>query len=235
MNILVACEESQAVCKAFRGQGHRAFSCDIEPPSGERPEWHIQSDVLPLLDGNCTFVTTDGKTHEIHGTWDMILSFPPCTYLTAAGTRHFSPKCNTPEQIKARERLREQAVAFFLALLSANCEKIVVENPVGYMNTHYRKPDQIIHPYYFGEPYQKRTCLWLKGLPLLTPTDMLPKPEPTYFCQGDKNHGKPINWCEGIKGTTGGQKGRAKARSKTFLGIAKAMASQWGTNIEKGD
>ncbi len=99
------------------------------------------------------------------------------------------------------------------------------------MNTHFKNPDQIIHPYFFGEPFQKRTCLWLKGLPLLEPTNMLPKPEPEYFCQGEKCNGKAINWVEGIRGTTGGQKGRAKARSKTFLGIAQAMASQWGGNI----
>ncbi len=170
----------------------------------------------------------DGEIHHISGEWDMILAFPPCTYLTGAGTRHFSPKCNSPEKIKERERLRNKAVAFFLAFIHADCQKIAVENPVGYMNTHFRKPDQIIHPYYFGEPYQKRTCLWLKGLPLLEATDILPKPEPEYFCQGEKCNGKPINWVEGIKGTTGGQKGRAKARSKTFTCIAQAMATQWG-------
>ncbi len=158
----------------------------------------------------------------------MMIAFPPCTFLTSAGTRHFSYRCNPPEKVKKREQQREEAVAFFLAFIQADCEKIAVENPVGYMNTHFRKPDQIIHPYYFGEPYQKRTCLWLKGLPTLVPTNMLPKPEPIYVCQGEKCNGKPINWCEGINGTTGGQKGRAKARGKTFFGIAQAMASQWG-------
>ncbi len=114
-----------------------------------------------------------------------------------------------------------------MRFVNADCEYIAIENPVGYMNTHYRKPNQIIHPYYFGDPYTKRTCLWLKNLPELQPTNLLPKPEPMYICQGEKCNGKRIGWCEGIKGTTGGQKGRAKARSKTFPGIAKAMAEQW--------
>jgi hypothetical protein len=107
---------------------------------------------------------------------------------------------------------------------------IAIENPVGWMNTAYKKPSQIIHPYYFGDNFKKRTCLWLKGLPNLVPTDMLPPPEPMYVCQGPLSKGKKIGWCEGIKGTTGGQEGRAKARSKTFPGIAKAMAEQWGSN-----
>lgn len=228
MNVLVACEESQAVCKAFREKGHRAFSCDIEPCSGGHEEWHIQRDISPILNGNCQFSTCDGVTHTMEGSWDLIVAFPPCTFLSSVATRHFSPKCNPPEKIKERERLREEAVAFFLSIYNANCPKIAVENPVGYMNTHFRKPDQIIHPYYFGEPFQKRTCLWLQGLPLLEPTNMLPKPSPEYYCQGEKTNGKAINWVEGIRGTTGGQKGRAKARSKTFLGIAQGMADQWG-------
>ncbi len=182
------------------------------------------------MDGFCQVETVDGRIHDILSPWDMILAFPPCTYLSSVSTRHFSPKCNPPEKIKERERLREEAVAFFLEFIHADCERIAVENPVGYMNTHFMKPTQIIHPYYFGEPYQKRTCLWLKNLPPLIPTDMLEKPEPEYFCQGEKSKGKAINWCEGIRGTTGGQKGRAKARSKTFQGIAQAMASQWGGN-----
>lgn len=227
MNILLACEESQRVCISFRERGHRAFSCDIEPCSGEHEEWHIQSDALPLLDGNCQFETMDGNTHKIVDKWDMIIGFPPCTFLSSVATRHFSPKCNPPEKIKERERLREEAFAFFTSIYHADCEKIAIENPVGYMNTHFRKPNQIVHPYYFGEPYQKRTCLWLQGLPNLEPTNLLPKPEPTYFCQGEKCNGKAIHWVEGIKGTKGGQKGRAKARSKTFLGIAQAMAEQW--------
>ena len=211
MKILVACEESQAVTIELRKLGHEAYSCDIEPCSGGYPEWHLQQDVIPLLKEK----------------WDMIIAFPPCTYLTNAGTRHFSRRINPEEKVVAREKLREEAFEFFMLFANADCEKIAIENPVGYVNSHYRKPNQIIHPYYFGDNAKKRTCLWLKGLPELEPTNMLPEPEPLYFCEGELSKGKPIGWCEGIKGTSGGQKGRAKARSKTFPGIAKAMAEQW--------
>lgn len=211
MKILVACEESQAVTIELRKLGHEAYSCDIEPCSGGHSEWHLQQDVAPLLKEK----------------WDMIIAFPTCTYLTNAGTRHFSRRINSEEKVLAREKLREEAKDFFMLFANADCEKIVIENPVGYMNSQYRKPNQIIHPYYFGDNAKKRTCLWLKGLPKLEATNMLPEPEPEYICQGELSKGKKIGWCEGIKGTTGGQKGRAKARSKTFPGIAKAMAEQW--------
>lgn len=228
MKILVACEESQAVTIELRKLGHEAYSCDIEPCSGGADRWHIQSDVTSLVDGNCTFLTSDGISHQIQGKWDMIIAFPPCTYLTSAGTRHYSLKMNPEWKVRQREQFREEAVAFFMLFADADCDRIAIENPVGYINTHWRKPDQIIHPYYFGEPYQKRTCLWLKGLPPLDYSEtIIEKPEPQYICQGEKCNGKSIGWCEGIKGTTGGQKGRAKARSKTFPGVARAMAEQW--------
>lgn len=235
MKILVACEESQRVCTEFRNKGHEAYSCDIIDCSGGHPEWHIKWDVLPLLNGNCSFMTCDGQLHTIEGKWDMIIAFPPCTYLTSAGTRHYSLRMNPEWKVKERIAKREEAVKFFLAFANADCDKIAIENPVGHMNTNWRKPEQIIHPYYFAvsqedsENYvQKRTCLWLKGLPTLDRINDLPKPEPKYICQGEKCKGKAIGWCEGIRGTTGGQEGRAKARSKTFLGVAKAMAEQWG-------
>jgi hypothetical protein len=216
--VLIACEESQAVTKEMRALGVEAYSCDIEPCSGGHPEWHIQGDVTPLL------------AQE----WDMIIAFPPCTYLTHAGTRHYSRRINSEEKVLAREKKREEAAQFFMQFVNAKCNMIAIENPVGYMNSFYRKPDQIIHPYYFGESVQKRTCIWLKNLPLLEHTNMLPKPEPIYICQGDKCKGKRINWCEALK--TGVGKGtqaeRAKARSKTFEGIAKAMASQWGVLVK---
>lgn len=230
MKILVACEESQTVTKELRKLGHQAFSCDVIECSGGKPEWHIKQDVLPLLNGKCSFKTCDDTVHTIKDKWDMIIAFPPCTYLTSAGTRHYSLKCNTLEKVETRKKKREEAVQFFLAFVNADCEKIAIENPVGYMNTHYRKPNQIIHPYYFGDNVKKRTCLWLKGLNELKPTNMLPEPQPIYICQGDKCKGKKIGWCEGIKGIKGGQKERAKARSKTFPGIAKAMAEQWTSN-----
>ena len=211
MKILVACEESQIVTIELRKLGHEAYSCDIQECSGGYPEWHLMQDVVPLLKQK----------------WDMIIAFPTCTYLTNAGTKHFSRRINLEEKVIAREKLRETAAEFFMLFADADCEKIAIENPVGYMNRNYRKPNQIIHPYYFGDNFKKRTCLWLKGLPNLLPTNMLSEPEPKYICQGALCKGKKIGWCEGISGTTGGQEGRARARSKTFPGIAKAMAEQW--------
>ena len=235
MKVLIACEESQRVCIEFRRRGHWAFSCDIQECTGGHPEWHITDDVIPLLNGWKTFHTCDGDVHTILSRWDMIIAFPPCTYLTNAGTRHFSLKCSTPEKIAARWKLRKEAAEFFMVFANADCEHIAIENPVGYMNTAYRKADQIIHPYYFAASeddtenyYQKRTCLWLKNLKPLQRKTQLEKPKPKYICQGEKCKGKAIGWCEGISGTTGGQAGRAKARSKTFEGVAKAMADQWG-------
>lgn len=233
MQILIACEESQRVTAEMRKLGHEAYSCDIEPCSGGCPEWHIQHDVIPVLNGNCSFETADGKMHSIYGKWDMIIAFPPCTYLTSAGTRHYSLKCNSAEKVAERIREREKAVEFFMAFAGADCDRTAIENPVGYMNTHWRKPDQIIHPYFFGDNAKKRTCLWLKGLPRLEPTDILPEPPPMYVCQGVKCRGKKIGWCEGMRGIKGGQKERAKARSKTFPGIAKAMAEQWAEKIRR--
>ena len=227
MKVLVGCEESQAVTIELRKLGHEAYSCDVEPCSGGHPEWHIMQDVIPLLNGYCEFNTIDKQLHKIDGKWNMIIAFPPCTYLTSAGTRHYSLRVNSAEKVQARISEREKAVEFFMAFANADCTKIAIENPVGHMNTSWRKPNQIIHPYYFGDDFKKRTCLWLKGLPELIPTNMLPVPKPKYYCNGEKCKGKAIGWCEGIKGTTGGQKGRAKARSKTFPGIAKAMAEQW--------
>lgn len=227
MKILVACEESQAVTKELRALGHEAYSCDIMECSGGHPEWHIQSDVTILLNGFCTFITDDGKFHKVYKKWDTIIAFPPCIYLTNAGTRHYSLKCNPVEKVEARKIKRKQAFDFVMMIANADCDKIAIENPVGWLNSQWRKPDQIIHPYYFGDSVSKRTCIWLKGLPKLVDTNRLPKPEPMYICQGKKSKGKPIGWCEGIKGTSGGQKGRSKARSKTFPGIAKAMAEQW--------
>lgn len=242
MNILVACEESQRVTVALRERGHYAYSCDILECSGGHPEWHIQQDVLSLLDGNCSFITQDSKAHYLNGKWDMIIAFPPCTYLTNAGTRHFSLRCNPPEKVKKRKLLRKQGAEFFMRFVNADCERIAIENPVGFMNSHYRKADQIVHPYYFAineqdvENYhKKRTCLWLKGLPKLQRASDLPAPPPVYICQGEKCKGKGIGWCEAMKFIKGGQAERAKARSKTFYGIAKAMASQWTPDLRNID
>ena len=149
MNILVACEESQIVCKSFREKGHNAFSCDIVECSGGHPEWHIKQDVLPLLDGNCAFATCDGKLHHIKGKWDMILAFPPCTHLTCSGQWAYTKGYKNP-------KLKEDGVHFFMRFVYADCDKICIENPIGVMSTRWRKPDQIIQPYYFGDEGAKK-------------------------------------------------------------------------------
>lgn len=219
MNILVACEESQAVSTAFRLKGHNAYSCDVINCSGGHPEWHIKQDVIPLLNGFCSFITEDGKPHIITNNWDMIIAFPPCTYLTFAGNQMLSDKLRTPEQIAFRKKQRLSAAHFFMNFVQADCERIAIENPVGYMNTFYRSPDQIIHPYFFGDNSLKRTCLWLKGLPILQYTNLLPKPEPIKISP----NGKKRYFVE--------MSNNSLIRSKTFPGIAKAMAFQWSDNL----
>ncbi len=201
MKVLVACEFSGTVRDAFIKQGHNAISCDILPTESKGP--HYQGDVFDIIN--------DG--------FDIMIAHPPCTYLTYAGIKHW----NKP----GREKLRFEALEFFKKLYFAPIPKICVENPVGYVNSVFMKPSQIIHPYYFGEPIQKRTCLWLKNLSLLDYSQTkIPKPPPLYICQGPKSKGKAINWCEASRGNNGVP--RWKARSKTFQGIADAMASQWG-------
>ena len=239
MNILLACEESQRVTIEFRRLGHTAFSCDLMSCSGGHPEWHIQGDVLPLINGDCTFTTMDGEVYELNGKWDMIIAFPPCTYLTNAGTRHFSVRCNPPEKIAAREKLREQAAEFFLKFANAACERIAIENPVGYMSRHFKPPTQIIEPYYFAKSKDdtdyvtKRTCLWLKGLPPLKRTSDLPRPEPIRSYPNIHGKTKYVDWCMTVGGKN--QAERAKKRSKTFFGIAAAMAAQWGGDISESN
>ena len=235
MKVLIACEESQRLCIAFRERGHEAYSCDILECSGGHPEWHIQGDVLPIINGNCEFETADGQRHRIDGKWDLLIAHPPCTYLSNVATRQYSLKCCTAEKVIVRWEERARAAVFFMQFALADCDRIAVENPVGFMNSSYRKPDQIIHPYFFAESegdaenyHEKRTCLWLKGLPQLERSNSLPPPPPMYILQGEKGKGKKIGWCEGMRNIKGGQAERAKARSKTFPGIAKAMAEQWG-------
>lgn len=199
MRVLCACEESQVVTKEFRKLGHEAYSCDLQDCSGGFPEWHIKGDVLPLL-SDC---------------WDLIIAFPPCTYLSFAGNRYLN--------VPGRYEQRLAAVDFFMSIVNAPCERIAVENPVGYMNSYYRKPDQIINPYQFGDSCRKRTCLWLKNLPLLLPDYVVSAPDPVYI-QPD---GKRRYWVETVSGSD-----RQKVRSKTFPGIAAAMAFQWSCAIE---
>ena len=175
MKILVACEESQAVTIELRKLGHEAYSNDIIPCSGGHPEWHIRWDAMALINGNCTFLTEDWSMHTINGKWDMIIAFPPCTYLTVTGNRWFNVD-RYGEAAVQRHRDREDAIKFFMAFANADCDKIAIENPVGIMSSTWRKPNQIINPYEFGDPFEKKTCLWLKGLPELKATNIVEAP-----------------------------------------------------------
>ena len=219
MKVLVACEESQRVCTAFREIGHEAYSCDVQECSGGHTEWHIQGDVLPYIDGNCIVSTMDGSAHRIDGTWDLLIAHPPCTYLSNAGARHLW-KGHVLNQERYAKGL--DAKNFFLKFLNANCPKICVENPVPSRVYELPKYTQIIQPYEYGHPYSKRTCLWLKNLPPLQPTDTM-EPVGTWCPSGSYSHKHSIQH----KGLF--TKDRAKNRSKTFLGIAQAMAQQWGS------
>ena len=224
MNILVACEESQRVTIEFRKLGHNAFSCDIIDCSGGHPEWHIKQDVIPLLNGSCRFTTMDGTEHYIDGRWDLIIAFPPCTYLTVTGNRWFNVERYGEKAIR-RYKDREQAIKFFMSFANANCDRIAIENPVGVMSTEWRKPNQIINPWLFGDAFEKKTCLWLKGLPELTPTNIVDIPPRKKF---DSGKTMPSWYAEAWHLP---KEERAKLRSKTFPGIAKAMAEQWGHRL----
>ena len=237
MNVLVACEESQAVCIEFRKKGHEAYSCDIIDCSGGHPEWHIKQDVVPLLNGFCTFKTTDGVEHTISGRWDMIIAFPPCTHLAVSGARHFEKKRKDGRQRKS--------VEFFCRILNANCDRIAVENPVNiisgnYIKKHFpdisekfglpKKPQQIIKPWQFGHRNSKKTCIWTKGLPKLIPTDIVGEGQFIVTGKENKRYTEWLAWCKDENGKciSWNDPRTAKIRSKTFPGIAKAMAEQWG-------
>lgn len=220
MKVLVACEESQRVCIAFREKGHEAYSCDIIDCSGGHPEWHIKQDVLPLINGNCTFETCDGAEHSVDGKWDLLIAHPPCTRLCNSGQRWCYFGSEEYRQTKLKER--EEAIEFFMKFANANCERIAIENPSGIMSTRFRKPDCTYNPYDFeGETECKKTCLWLKGLPKLKGTriEPLPKNQRTQGIWKAHFNGKTYAWNDPMT---------AKLRSVTPLGVAKAMAEQWG-------
>lgn len=185
MRVLIACEESQAVTKEFRKLGHEAYSCDVLPCSGGHPKWHLQRDVKKIINGK----------------WDMVIAFPPCTHLAVSGARWFKEKIVDGRQ--------QQGIDFFNLFTNLKCNKVAIENPIGIMSTQYRKPDQIIQPWQYGHGETKATCLWLKGLPKLKPTNIVDGREQKIWKMAPSED-------------------RAKLRSKTFSGIAKAMAEQWG-------
>lgn len=239
MNVLVACEESQEVCKAFRALGHEAYSCDIQECSGGHPEWHVVGDCRYLITWCCwicscdpdipdemfgTFKTQDGKRHNLPARWDIIIAHPPCTYISNAGARWLFPngKLNYERWQKGRE-----GAEFLSYFLNAPCDKIAVENPIPSKIFNIPPYTQVIQPYEYGHPYSKKTCLWLKGLPDLQPTEIVAEHIP-YVSSGSysKTHDPKYKGAS-RKG------GNAKSRSKTFPGIAKAMASQWSDILTK--
>ena len=212
MRVLLACEESQAVCKEFRKLGHEAYSCDIQECSGGYPEWHFKQDIFEVIEMG----------------WDIMIAFPPCTHLAVSGAAHFEKK--------RKDGRQQEGIDFFMKIVNAPIERIAIENPVGIMSNIYRKPDQVIHPYYFGDEAQKTTCLWLKNLPPL-----YHNAKPNLFDQDITHVGKGefFEWVDKKTGKTKRQpkwyaeafmhtKEHGKERSKTFPGIAKAMATQWG-------
>lgn len=216
MKVLVACEESQAVCKAFRECGHEAYSCDIQEPSGGHPEWHILGDALQSIRGG-QVTTMDGCVHDI-GTWDLLIAHPPCTYLSNAGARHLYKNHQLQED---RVKLGIKARDFFMQFYNAEIPRICVENPVPSRVFCLPEYAQIISPWQFGHPYTKRTCLWLKGLPALIPTQVV-QPIATW-CPSSSYARKHDSRYKGMFTTD-----LAKNRAKTFSGIAAAMAEQWG-------
>lgn len=226
MNILIACEESQAVTKELRRLGHEAYSCDVLNQSGGHPEWHIEGDVSTFLNGNVTFKTSDGQKHVRGGQWDMIIAFPPCTYLTNAGAaRLFRDVHDGEYQMVHLERLKNgiKGRDFFMKIMNANCDHIAIENPVPSTLWCLPQPTQMIEPYEYGHPYSKRTCLWLKNLPKLQPTNIV-EPQISWVSGGSKKKDGSARDNMGMKFRDSGRK------SKTFPGIAKAMAEQWTTD-----
>lgn len=214
MKVLVACEESQTVCKAFRERGHEAYSCDVQECSGGHPEWHVKGDVLSMINGNCEFTTVDGIKHVIDEKWDLLIAHPPCTYLSNAGARFLYPKGVLNE---SRLKLGLEAKDFFMKFLNADCEKICVENPTPSRVYELPKCTQVVQPWQFGHPVQKRTCLWLKNLKPLQPTTVME----------ERQSSKVADWFNKAG------KDRQKNRAKTFSGIAQAMAEQWGSGKDE--
>lgn len=239
LNILVACEESQAVTKELRLLGHNAFSCDLLPCSGGHPEWHFNHDVFGVIE-NLGGKLQNGKNIKLKRMWDIMIAHPPCTYLAVSGAQwyyhpddKYLPIENRRPHPKypKREQDREDAVNFFIALANAPIDKIVIENPVGIISSRFRKPDQVVQPFMFGDEARKTTCLWLKNLPKLEPTKMVGEGERIFFKSG-KSQPK---WYSDAFVKSKSHEERRTMRSKTFPGMAKAMAVQWTTYLKSND
>ncbi len=231
MNILIACEESQALTIEFRLLGHNAYSCDLLQCSGGHPEWHFNMDVFKVIKSRGG-ILQNGDKIKIKGNWDLMIAHPPCTFLAVSGARwyyHPEDKMLPTEQRRPHPRFlnrakdRAEALEFFIKLCEAPIDKIAVENPVGIVSTKYRKPDQTIHPWMFGDEASKATCLWLKNLPLIEPTNIVGKGERVYLSSG-KSLPK---WYSDALTQSKSSAERRTLRSKTFKGMAEAMAKQW--------
>lgn len=206
MRVLIACEESQVECLAFRNCGVSAYSCDLKPCSGGHPEWHIRGNVSSYLDGRCRFVTEDGQAHIIEGRWDLIIAHPPCTYLSKAGSTIMFPKPGLANPARVTRAIL--ARDFFMKCLQADCEFVAVENPIPMKFVSLPTPTTYVEPFWFGHPFTKKTYLWLKNLPPLMPTEFVhPKASWVYWVGGGGDY--------------------QTRRSKSFEGIARAMAAQW--------
>lgn len=213
LRVLIACEESQTVCKEFRARGHEAYSCDLQACSGGRPDWHIMHDAVEVAYSGC---------------WDLMVAHPPCRFLSNAGIRYFNEE-RYGARAKERKIERDRAAQFFLKLMNAPIPKVAIENPVGWMNSFFRLPNQTIHPYFFGDPHLKRTSLWLRGLPRL---NGVPHEKPKPLVIQERRAGKHYNGGE-VKNRyfSDAKSVTTKERSKTFPGIACAMAAAWSPDL----
>ena len=231
-NVLIACEESQRVCSEFRALGFNAYSCDLLPCSGGHPEWHFKGDVLKVIE-NRGGTLENGEEVKIEGKWDLMIAHPPCTYLSVSGAswyyhpedKHLPMDKRRPHpKFPNRRKDQAEAIEFFMAIANADIERIAIEHPIGVMSRIYKKPEQIIHPYMFGDEASKATCLWLKNLPNLTPTNIVGKGEFITLSSGKRM----AKWyCDALTKAKSAEE-RRNLRSKTFPGIAKAIAEQYG-------
>ena len=236
LNILVACEESQAVCTAFRRLGHNAYSCDLLDCSGGHPEWHFNHDIFTVLD-HSDLVLQNGQKARVNAPWDIMVCHPPCTYLAVSGAQwYYHPEDKDlpidnrrpHPKFPNRAKDREEGIAFFMSLANADVKRIAIENPIGIMSSRWRKPDQAIQPYMFGDPFSKNTCLWLKNLKPLHPSKETDDHGEKIFFKSGKSQPR---WYSDALSKAKTAEERRTLRSKTFPGVARAIAEQWTIQV----